>query len=604
MSQFDAKSKTHQKRGFTVIEAVVGIAIISLFAYSLFGAFSGVYRAIRLSRIVTAASALANERFEIARNLPYTDVGEVGGLPAGKLAHVANVTRSGIPFIVTTTVRNVDDPFDGTIGGTPNDLSPADYKIVELDITCAGSCPGFAPLKFTGRVAPKNLESASTNGALFLKVDDATGLAVPGASVHIVNASSTPTVVIDDVTDNNGNLNIIDAVPGTYTWNVTATKAGYSTDQTYAYHSTVWNPVKKNATVAIQTVTQLTMTIDKVAALNISTVTATCAPVANVAFNVAKATLIGTSPNQLKYSYNFATDSGGLLNLPNLEYDNYNVTFQDMTRQLAGTVPLSPLYLAPGSSQNFMLIVSSKTPNALLVTVSDSKTGLPITNASVRLYKTGYDNTLITDRGFLTQTDWSGASGQVDFSDATRYFSSDAGIDTHSPAGDVKLALSAGKYATSGTLTSSSFDTGSASNFYQFQWLPTSQPAPTGTNSVRMQIATNSDDATWLFRGPDGTPWSYYTATNTNISSVHNGDRYLRYRMSLTTASTSSTPDVSDTSFTFTSTCTPPGQVTFGSLATGTYTLVVSHTGYQTSTTSNVNPSAAWQSLNVPLTPS
>jgi len=68
----------------------------------------------------------------------------------------------------------------------------------------------------------------------------------------------------------------------------------------------------------------------------------------------------------------------------------------------------------------------------------------------VRLYKTGYDNTLITDRGFLTQTDWSGASGQVDFSDATRYFSSDAGIDTHSPAGDVKLALSAGKYATSG----------------------------------------------------------------------------------------------------------------------------------------------------------
>jgi len=68
----------------------------------------------------------------------------------------------------------------------------------------------------------------------------------------------------------------------------------------------VWNPVKKNATVAIQTVTQLTMTIDKVAALNISTVTATCAPVANVAFNVAKATLIGTSPNQLKYSYNFA----------------------------------------------------------------------------------------------------------------------------------------------------------------------------------------------------------------------------------------------------------------------------------------------------------
>jgi len=49
-----------------------------------------------------------------------------------------------------------------------------------------------------------------------------------------------------------------------------------------------------------------------------------------------------------------------------------------MTRQLAGTVPLSPLYLAPGSSQNFMLIVSSKTPNALLVTVSDSKTGLPI----------------------------------------------------------------------------------------------------------------------------------------------------------------------------------------------------------------------------------
>jgi hypothetical protein len=248
-----------------------------------------------------------------------------------------------------------------------------------------------------------------------------------------------------------------------------------------------------------------------------------------------------------------------------------------------------------------MLVVSSKTPNALLVTVVTGTPQLPLANATVSLQKTGNNAmTLTTNQGSLTQTDWSGGSGQTDFSDATRYFSSNFGADTQTLHGDVTLTKVSGSYVASGELISSSFDTGSASNFYQLQWLPINQPTQSGTSSARFQVATNNDDATWNFLGPDGTPWTYYTTTNNNISPANNGNRYLRYRMLLSTANVSSTPDVSDVSFTFTSACTPPGQVTFGGLSNGTYTLTVSHTGFTTSTKS-VSVSSAWQSQVVSL---
>jgi prepilin-type N-terminal cleavage/methylation domain-containing protein len=181
--------------GFTLIEILVGAFVFAIVALSIYGVYVSILEAVRFSRVKITMAALANEQFEIVRNLSYSDVGIVSGLPPGKIEHSQVIFRDGKSFSVETVVRSIDDPFDGTIGGTPNDLSPADYKFVGLEISCI-SCKNSQPLSFTTNVGPKNLESASTNGALFVLVFDATGQPVQGADVHIENNKIIPAIAI------------------------------------------------------------------------------------------------------------------------------------------------------------------------------------------------------------------------------------------------------------------------------------------------------------------------------------------------------------------------------------------------------------------------
>ena len=206
---------------------------------------------------------------------------------------------------------------------------------------------------------------------------------------------------------------------------------------------------------------------------------------------------------------------------------------------------------------------------------------------------------LTTGRGFITQSSWVGGGGQELFSDKTKY-SSALNTDTTSITNGMKLQNVFGTYLASSTLISSTFDTGDFSNFYQISWSPQTQPSQTGTSSVRFQIATNNDNSTWNFLGPDGTSATYYTGSGGSISSAHNNMRYLRYKAYLQTANTAYTPNVSNVSITFTSACTPLGQILFQGLPSGTYTVSVSKSGYQTYT-STVNLSSAWQQTLVNL---
>lgn len=559
--------------------------------------------AVRVARLKVTATALANEQFEIIRNLPYSDVGVMSSIPSGKVPHIQNLVRDNTEFVVETVIRNIDDPFDGTIGGVPNDPSPADYKLAELEISCT-SCRNFSPLRFTTHVGPRALESASTNGALFVRAFDAAGQPVAGANVHIENNQAVPAIVIDDTTNNDGLLQIVDAPPGVEAYEITVSKSGYSTDRTYQTGA-LGNPspTKPHATVALQQLTQISFAIDRTSTLDTSSVTDTCGPVPSIDFSLSGSKLIGTSPDVLKYSASHVTDGTGRKTTSNLEWDTYNLALTDSAYDLAGTIPLLPLVLNPNANQDFKLIIAPKDPRSILVAVKDASTQLPLSGATVRLEGAGYDTTLTTGRGFIRQTDWSGGSGQADFIDQTKYFDSDENIDIANPAGEIKLWKSFGvEYVPSGYLISSTFDTGSPSNFYQILWQPQDQPPDAGPDSVKFQIATNNNKTAWNFLGPDGTTNSFYTLADQNISPLHNGDRYIRYKTLLQTVSTTWTPTVSDVSFTFTSSCVPSGQVLFIGLAAGDYTLTVSKTGYQPFT-DTVTISPAWQQREVILSP-
>ena len=595
-------NSTSIRKGFTLIESLVGVAVFMIIAVSVYQAYAATINAVRVSRLKITATALANEQFEIIRNLPYTDVGVVGSIPNGQVPHLQNLVRDNTEFVVETTIRNIDDPFDGTIGGSPNDLSPADYKLAELEISCP-ACRNFTTLHFTTQVGPRNLETASTNGALFVQVFDASGQPVSGADVHIVNNQAVPAIVIDDTTNNDGLLQIVDAPPGVEAYEITVSKSGYSADQTYQTGAPGNpNPTKPHATVALQQLTQISFAIDRTSTLDVASVTDTCGSLPSIEFSLDSSKLIGTNPDVLKYSAPHITDGSGTKTISGLEWDTYNLNLTDGLYDLAGAVPLLPVALNPNTNQDFKLIVSPKDVRSVLVTVKDASTQLPLSDATVRLEGAGVDATLTTGRGFIRQTDWSGGAGQDDFTDPTRYFDSDWNVEINDPAGEFHLRKIFDEYEPSTYLISSTFDTGSVSNFHQMLWQPQDQPPDTGPDSVKFQVATNNNKTTWNFLGPDGTANTYYTLANQNLNSLHNGDRYLRYQAFLQTASTTWTPTISDASFTFTSACVPPGQVLFTGLNTGDYTLTVAKAGYQPFT-DTIAVSSSWQQHEVILSP-
>lgn len=595
--------KSVNKKGFTLVEVLVGSAVFLIIALAAYNAYVGLFKLINLSQYKVLAISLANEQFEIARNMPYSDVGIENSIPSGEIPHIQTLVRGGISFVVDTTIRNIDLPFDGTIGGSPNDISPADNKLVEISVSCSG-CNGMKPITLTGQVAPKNLETASTNGALFIQVFDANGQPVKDADVHVVNVATTTTIVIDDVTDINGRLQLVDIPPGTDAYRITVSKPGFSSDRTYPVGG-VGNPLptKTDATVLLQQVTQISFAIDYLGNLSVSSVSPTCAVIPNVDFSIVGSKQIGQDVS--KYSRTTLTNGSGVIDLGDMEWDTYTVTPTDGTYDLAGLNPLNPVIVNPGASQHLQLIMIPKYPISILVTVKDSSLQLPISDAVVTLTKIGFSEEKITGKGYINQTDWVGGDSQASFSDATKYWADDTHVDVATNSGEVRLKDVFGTYDPNGVLESSTFDTGSASNFDSFSWSPSDAPLLAGSGSVLFQlasVATVTPTTTWAYLGPDDTSGSYYSISNSPISSGHSSNQFLRYKMYLATQTATVTPNISDVAFTYTSSCTPPGQVIFSGLSSGTYHVNVTKAGY-TAFDQDVTVDGGWQEVPVVLSP-
>lgn len=595
--------KIKTNKGFSLVEILVATAVFAIVAMAIFQGIFSINALVSASRDKVVAIDLINSEFELIRNLSFVNVGLQNGIPRGVLLATSTITKDGRQFNITRTIRNIDDPFDGTIGGSPNDLSPADYKMVEIEALCL-SCKTPLDFSATANVSPKNLETASTNGALFVRVFNANGNPVPQADVHITNFALG--ININDTTDNNGLLAVVDVPPAQNSYRIVTSKSGYTTDRTYATSTSNPNPLKPDATVLLQQLTQISFVIDKVSTINVSSKNMQCASVANVPFNIAGAKLIGTDPDVLKFSGDYSTDGSGIKILNNMEWDMFNLTVGGGF-DLAGINPPPPFMVLPDSIQNVDIVLAEGIPNNLLVTVKDSATELPLSGVNLTLDQGSFIANKVTGQGYLEQTDWSGGSGQTNFTDPTKYWSNDGNVETNSPAGELKLIKVLGSYVLSGILASSIFDTGTSSNFNNIVWTPTDQPPQTGVESIKFQLATspnNTATTTWQYLGPDGTSGTYYTISNNNINTIHNGDRYFRYKIFLSTEVDNKTPNIASIAVTYTSDCIPPGQALFSGLSSGNHDLLLEKSGYQTKTYEvNIITNDDWQSIEANMSP-
>lgn len=600
--------KLFSQQGTTLLETLIAVAFFVGVSVALYGVYTNVLKINRSVRAKEHMASIGNEMLEIARSIPYDSLGTKHGIPVGVLDEIVDVERDGYTFRVEYTIRNIDLPFDGLEADNADD-APADSKIVEVLVRCDacdtyGSNGQYFRDTFTTVVGPGTLESTTSTGSLYIYVLNPNGTPLQDAEVNVVNTSVSPAVSIDDNTDADGLLKIIGAAPSVEGYQISVTNTLSSTDQTYDSADLGGStPVKPHATVAVGDITEITFQVGKLSDLTIESVDSLCTPIANFDFNLLGSKLLGTLPDYYKYDNDLATNASGIRALTDMEWDDYLVTPLDATYDLIGSNPLLDFSLEPNTDQDLQLVVQTKNRPTVMVTVKDSVTGLALTDADVRLQKDtgGYDATKTTGVGSFTQTDWSGGTGATSWSEGSnQYFSNNGNVNHSATPGLVRLRNSGASFVSSGYIISSTFDTGTASNFYDLTWAPTSQPVQTGTDSLKFQVASNNDNATWNFVGPDNTSSTYYTSSNFDISN-HNGNRYLRYKAYLSTTNTSYTPTVTDVSFTYASGCTPSGQVHFSGLSTGAYTLTVQKSGYNDATQAVTVSSGTWQHVEVSM---
>ena len=573
--------------GFSLIEILIAICIFLIIGSGVYLSYANILDVISRTRTHTLATSLINKQIEAIRNLPFDSVGIVGGAPAGVIPASTTVAYEGQQFVIGTYVRNIDDIFDGKLGATPNDTASADYRLVELQISCP-TCFNFVPVVFTTWVSPQNLESSTKNGSLFVNVFDANGQAIGNANVLVKNTVLSPDITINDTTNNSGTLQLVDIPTSTSAYQVTVSKGGYTTRQTYIPGGSANpNPVQPHATVASQQITAISFAIDRASTINVKTQDQYCAAVPSIDMTQNGQKLIGIGPNVLLYSQSLTTDSSGVSTRGGLEWDTYSFTNTDTSYDVAGSIPFAPLVVDPNVTIGLTYLMEPKTANSLLTTIT-TLAGAPVASATVTLTKAGFNQTKFTGLKSYAQTNWAGG----------QYTAQDGNLADASPAGEVALIATAGEYPTSTNsyLESSTIDFGTATTtLTDLVWTPTSQPVAT---TLKLQLASsNSSAGPWSYIGPDGTGGTYFTATST-LGVAHNNKQYLRYKAYFDTTDKMVTPKLQDVGIGFYSSCVPSGQAFWNGLGTGTYTVTASKSGYQDTTTS-VTVGSGWQEVKL-----
>lgn len=430
----------HYERGVTLLDTVVGTALMLVIFLGIAAAFQLSVDVVLNNKSRAAAIALADERMEYIRSLPYTAVGTVGGVPSGNLAQSEDVTLNGVTYVRRVFVVYQDDPKDGT--GASDTTGIADYKTVKVQVSW-NSRTGARSVSLVSRFEPSTgLESSVSGGTLTVNVVDAANQPVSNAQVHVVNSGASPAVNLTTYTNTNGSISLI-GTPAASNYSVAVSKSGYSSAQTYSSSSGNPNPSPANLTISSSQTTSQTFAIDVLSSLTIITRDwGTGSTVGNVPIFLQGAKTIGSSPVVYKYSATVGGTGSPTTTVSSLEWDTYTMSATSSGYDIASACRPLPVSLSPGSSTTTTVYLTPHTTYSLPVLVVSNSTGALIPGASVRLYKTGYDTTQSTDScgqtffGGLSQSTYSISVSAAGY---TTYTSSSVTVGTATAQYQVSL---------------------------------------------------------------------------------------------------------------------------------------------------------------------
>lgn len=256
----------NNQNGFSLIEILVTLFILMII-------FFGVYSLILFSLKVTAdnkhyteAINIANQKMEVIRNMPYSDIGVVLGIPAGTIPQIETVEREG-KYTINNYIKYENDPYDDIAG---SDSIPNDYKIATIKVTWQTKW-GEEELSIFSKIIPRTEETNEGYGLLKVYVVDAYGSPVKTANVRIQNTN----LGIDQILPTNiyGELSY-PALEDYQGYQLTITKTDeepvyyWGQDQTYST-STGISP--SHLTVTVGNKTEENFNISRLATINVKT---------------------------------------------------------------------------------------------------------------------------------------------------------------------------------------------------------------------------------------------------------------------------------------------------------------------------------------------
>ncbi|MBI2618074.1 carboxypeptidase regulatory-like domain-containing protein [Candidatus Kaiserbacteria bacterium] len=251
--------RAHSHKGASLLDAIFGTALFLVVFLGIFGAFQLSLQLVKSTALKTGALALANERLEYIRSLPYNDIGVVGGIPQGELEMEEAVVLNNTSYTRRTFVQYIDDPADGSGGNDENGVT-ADYKTAKVTMSWPFR-ESTRSLSLVTNIIPSGIESIEGGGTLRISVPNAVGAPIPSASVYIENTTVSPAIGFSTFTNTSG-LAVFPGAPSGSRYEITVTKTGYSSTQTYDSTAQNIEPNPGHLTVSESQTTTGTFAID------------------------------------------------------------------------------------------------------------------------------------------------------------------------------------------------------------------------------------------------------------------------------------------------------------------------------------------------------
>lgn len=242
-------AKKHQHKpvqaGFTLVELSLTLVIISIVVVSFFGLFVSLVHSTVVAKRRAVALTLATNHMEFLKSQPYDSL--IVQSPTTMTQKI-----NGVSYTVKTTIRYIDDAYDGcgsgysaqfpasvycrnypSPSGAPNpDLNPNDYKMA-LVVVSDNTAAQLASVDT--EIAARVSETATNTGALFVHVVDGSGAPISGVTITVTNTTVSPNVNKSDTTDQNGGVIFYGLTPDSGSdYVITASKSGYSSLSTIA----------------------------------------------------------------------------------------------------------------------------------------------------------------------------------------------------------------------------------------------------------------------------------------------------------------------------------------------------------------------------------